>query len=111
MDALSDIITTGNDLLATNRQKASRKVAVERSVTISRCTVLDVAQVNKQMYTLFSPLFCLMYRAPMKSTLVMENSDTSCTLIFGSSADSGAAYGLPPCLLQIVHCHNSFLTY
>ena len=109
--ALSDIITTGNDTLATNHRKASRKVAVERSVTISRCTALDVAHMNKQMYTLFPPLCCLTYRAPVKSTPVMESSGTFCTLIFGSGADSGAAYGIHQCLLQIVHCRNSFLTY
>ena len=47
--ALSDIITCGNDLRATKRQNASRNVGTERSVTTSRCTAIDVAQVNRQI--------------------------------------------------------------
>ena len=47
--ALSDIITTGSDL-AKNRRKASRKVIVERPITVSKCTALEVVQVSRQMY-------------------------------------------------------------
>jgi len=47
----------------------------------------------------------------VKSTQVIENGGTSCTLTFGSGGDSGAAYGLPACLLQIVHQRSNFLTY
>ena len=64
--ALSDIITTGNDLLATNHRTASRKVTVERSIIISKCTALEVAQVNRQMYTLVSSWCSLTYKAPVK---------------------------------------------
>ena len=47
----------------------------------------------------------------MKSTPVIENGGTSCTLIFGSGAESGTAYGLPPCFLQVLQRCSNFLTY
>ena len=44
----------------------------------------------------------------MKSTPVMENDGTSC---IGSDAESRTAYGLPPCLLQVLQFHSNFFTY
>ena len=106
------MITCGRDLWAVNRRKASRNDFVERSVTTSKCTVLYVAHVNKQMYALpSSPLCCFMQKAPMKSTPVIENGSTSCTLIFGSGAASGTTCGLLPCFLQTVQRCNSFFIY
>ena len=54
--ALSDIITCGKELRAVKQRNECTKVPVERFVTTSRCSALDVAQVNKQMYTLPSSL-------------------------------------------------------
>ena len=67
----------GRDLRLTNRRKASRNVSVVRSVTISRCTALVVAQVNRHMYTLSSSELCRTYNPPVKSTPVTVKGGAS----------------------------------
>ena len=49
VEPLSDTIIRGSDFLLANLLRARRKVSVVRSVTISRCTPLVVANVNRQM--------------------------------------------------------------
>ena len=44
-----------------------------------------------------------MYNAPVKSFPVIVKGGASNVLVFGSGGGSGALYGLPLCLLQVVH--------
>jgi len=70
-----------------------------------------VAQVNKQIYTFCSLVLCCTYRAPVKSIPITVNGATSLVRTIGSGAGSGAGYGLPICLLQMVQHHSSVLMY
>ena len=49
VEALSNNTSHGRDFLLLNRQNAWRKHSNVRSLTISRCTDLDAAQVNRQI--------------------------------------------------------------
>lgn len=51
------------------------------------------------------------WRAPVKSTPVIENGDTCCILIFGNSAKSGIVYGFLPYFLQVWQQRSSFFTH
>ena len=54
--AMSDLITCGKDLRTVKRRNASRNVSLEKSITTSKSTGLEVTKVNKQIYTLPSSL-------------------------------------------------------
>ena len=54
VEPLSDNITFGMDFLLVNRRNAKRNAASDKSLTISKCTALVLAQVNRQMYTFMS---------------------------------------------------------
>ena len=110
VDALYEIMMWGHDLQLAKRRKARRNVSVERSVTISRCTVLVFAHINRHMYTFISAMLWWTWRAPVKS-IVTVNGGRSCSLCYGSGAGSGVGYGLPPCFLHVVQRCSRVLTY
>ena len=101
----------GRDLRLANLRKANRNVSVVRSVTISRCTALVAAQVNRHMYTFSSSELNRTYNAPVKSTPVTVKGGASNVRIFGSGGGSGAVYGLPLCFLQVIHLRIIALTH
>ena len=66
----------------------------------SRYTALVLAQVNRQIYTLYSPELpelpsFFTYIAPVKSIPVTLKGGPSCTLASGSGGGSGIGNGLP----------------
>lgn len=90
VEALSDTRTSTTDLLLQNRQSACRKVPVERSGTISRCTAVVDAHVKRQTYALDCfPFLSRTYEAPVKSTPGIVNGFVSLTRIFDNG---GASY-------------------
>ena len=78
---LSDMNLRGRPLLEANFFKHLRNVAVNKSVTMSRCTARLTKHVNKQIHTfcdLVSPSV-RMVSGPAKSTPVYENAGSSLT--------------------------------
>ena len=110
MDALSDNILLGSDFLLANLLKASRKLSTVRSCTISKCTALVEAHVNKHMYTFLSSSPFLTCNAPVKSTPVTVNGGHSVTRTLGKGGGLGALYGFPDSLLHVTHWRSNFLT-
>jgi len=87
VEALSDNITRGKDLRAANLLKACKNVSTDKSLTISKCTVLVTPHVNKHTYTLLSPA-SFTWRAPVKSTPVTSNGLASLVLTLGRGGGS-----------------------
>ena len=88
VEALSDIIILGADLLLMNCWNASMKLSTVMSGTTSRCTTLVAPYVKRQMYTFFSPFSSWMYIVLVKLTPQTENGVGSSVQTFGSSGGS-----------------------
>jgi hypothetical protein len=75
----------GVDFLLINRRKANVKGSIVISGTISICTALVLAHVNKQVYTFpIEPSLHFIFKAPEKKTPVTVNGGPPSILSFGN---------------------------
>ena len=102
--ALSDMITSGIPLRATNLRRHRMNAFVVRLGVSSICMALVLPQVSKPMYTLLTwisfPKTVFTNSGLTKSTPGLEKGYPSLNLNSGMSDDRSPLYDLPSCLLH-----------